>query len=88
MDDPHTKAFLLFQAHYECADLPIADYVNDTKSVLEQAPRVVNAMVDIASDLGLMDAALTTMEISQVWTKALFFDKCLSCNDRHDTFIV
>ena len=47
MDSPHTKAFLLLQAHFRRLPLPIADYINDTNSVLDQAPRILNAMVNI-----------------------------------------
>ena len=32
-DDPHTKANLMFQAHFLRLDLPMSDYVTDTKSV-------------------------------------------------------
>ncbi|CAN0114677.1 unnamed protein product, partial [Heterosigma akashiwo] len=49
LDSPHTKTFLLLQAHFVGAELPIADYVNDTKSVLDQALRVLNGLVDIAA---------------------------------------
>ena len=66
MGSSHTKAFLLLQAHFEHAPLPMADYVNDTKSVLDQAPRVINAMVDIASDGGFLQAALASMQLSQM----------------------
>ena len=40
-DSPHTKAFLLFQAHFSQAVLPIADYLTDTKSVLDQSLRIL-----------------------------------------------
>lgn len=66
----HTKAFLLLQAHLERARLPIADYVNDTKSVLDQAPRILNAMVDIAADEGLLQPALGTMRVAQLIVQA------------------
>jgi len=66
MESAHTKAYLLLQAHFEHARLPITDYINDTKSVLDQAPRIMNALVDIAADEGLLDAAITAMELSQV----------------------
>jgi activating signal cointegrator complex subunit 3 len=36
MDSAHTKAFLLLQAHFTRTALPISDYINDTKSVLDQ----------------------------------------------------
>lgn len=50
LESSHTKALLLVLAHLQQAPLPIADYVNDTKSVLEQLPRVLNAMIDIAAE--------------------------------------
>jgi activating signal cointegrator complex subunit 3 len=47
--DPHTKGFLLVQAYLEHTKLPISDYVNDTKSVMENLPRLLAAMSYIAS---------------------------------------
>lgn len=43
-EDPHTKCFLLLQGHLERASLPISDYVNDTKSVVENIPRILAAL--------------------------------------------
>ena len=71
MGSSHTKAYLLLQAHFQQLALPIADYVNDTKSVLDQAPRIINAMVDISADLGLLPAALGTMRLAQMLVQAL-----------------
>ena len=47
--DPHTKAFILVQAHLEYTKLPISDYLNDTKSVMENLPRILAAMSYIAA---------------------------------------
>lgn len=44
MGDPHTKCYLLVQAYLSKTPLPVSDYVNDTKSVLDQLPRLVGAM--------------------------------------------
>jgi activating signal cointegrator complex subunit 3 len=41
LTSPHVKANLLLQAHLARAALPIADYVTDTKSVLDQAVRIL-----------------------------------------------
>ena len=41
LESPHVKADLLVQAHLARAALPIADYVTDTKSVLDQAIRIL-----------------------------------------------
>lgn len=40
-DSPHTKTFLLMQAHFSHLPLPNTDYLTDTKSVLDQAIRVI-----------------------------------------------
>jgi replicative superfamily II helicase len=48
-EDPHTKCFLLMQAYLEHTKLPISDYVNDTKSVVENFPRLLGAMSFIAA---------------------------------------
>ena len=71
MGSSHTKAFLLLQAHFQRLKLPIADYINDTKSVLDQIPRVINALVDISGHEGFLSAALGTMHISQMVVQAL-----------------
>jgi len=47
--DPHTKGFLLIQAYLEHAKLPISDYVNDTKSVVENIPRLLAALTYVAA---------------------------------------
>jgi hypothetical protein len=48
--DPHTKCFLLIQAHLAHAKLPISDFVSDTKSVVENVPRLLGAMEFIAGE--------------------------------------
>ena len=44
------RGFLLLQAHLQHAKLPISDYVNDTKSLTEQVPRLLAAMQYIAEE--------------------------------------
>ncbi|VDL92079.1 unnamed protein product [Schistocephalus solidus] len=45
-ESPHTKAHILLQAYLSrrTLELPISDYVTDTKSVLDQAPRVLQTL--------------------------------------------
>lgn len=62
---PHVKAFLLLQARMCRVPLPIVDYANDTKAVLDNAARVLNAMIDIAGEAGRLHAALRLMHIAQ-----------------------
>jgi len=47
--DSHTKGFLLVQAFLERAKLPISDYINDSKTVMDSVPRLLAAMHFIAS---------------------------------------
>lgn len=50
MADPHTKCFLLLQAHLASVKLPVTDYITDTRSVLDQVPRLLAAMQYVALD--------------------------------------
>lgn len=50
MLDPHTKCFLLLQAFIFKSKLPISDYINDMRSVVEQVPRLLAAMQYVALD--------------------------------------
>ncbi|KAF2019527.1 Sec63-domain-containing protein [Aaosphaeria arxii CBS 175.79] len=56
MWDPHVKAFLLLQAHFSRIDLPITDYVGDLNSVLDQSIRIVQASIDILTELGYLSS--------------------------------
>ena len=49
----------------------MSDYVTDTKSVLDQALRILQAMVDVAADGGWFDATLGTMRLAQMGILAL-----------------
>lgn len=65
-DDPNTKTFLLFEGHLSrLRSLPCADYYTDTKSVLDQAIRILQAMVDVAADQGYLSTALGIMRAMQ-----------------------
>lgn len=71
LDTSNTKTFLLLQAHIYRHPLPISDYINDTKSVLDQVPRVLNALIDISGDEGHLNNVLTLMKISQMIIQGL-----------------
>jgi len=69
--DPHTKAFLLVQAYLQRAPLPISDYINDTKSVTENLPRLLAAMEFIATDdvaAGSFEVMTEFSRLRQVWS--------------------
>ncbi|KIW08267.1 uncharacterized protein PV09_01190 [Verruconis gallopava] len=65
MWDPHVKAFLLLQAHFERVDLPISDYVGDQNSVLDQSIRVCQAMVDVLAEMGYLEAVKAVIGLMQ-----------------------
>ncbi|XP_010605477.1 activating signal cointegrator 1 complex subunit 3 isoform X2 [Fukomys damarensis] len=65
-DSPHTKAHLLLQAHLSRAMLPCPDYDADTKTVLDQALRVCQAMLDVAANQGWLVTALNVTNLVQM----------------------
>ena len=46
-------------------DLPITDYVGDTKSALDNSVRILQAITDVAADAGWLRTTLATMRIIQ-----------------------
>lgn len=65
MWDPHVKAFLLLQAHMSRITLPITDYVGDQTSVLDQAIRIIQASIDILTELGYLTSVLQMISLLQ-----------------------
>eukprot|EP00939_MAST-03C_sp_MAST-3C-sp1_P002064 g2064.t1 len=72
LDSPHTKTFLLLQSRMKRVQLPIADYVTDLRGVMDQAPRILNALVDVVANAGLLKQALFAMRASQYVMQARF----------------
>eukprot|EP00931_Biecheleriopsis_adriatica_P074347 TRINITY_DN48427_c0_g1_i1.p1 TRINITY_DN48427_c0_g1~~TRINITY_DN48427_c0_g1_i1.p1 ORF type:complete len:2277 (-),score=572.30 TRINITY_DN48427_c0_g1_i1:97-6843(-) len=64
-DSPHTKAFLLLQAHMWCMALPINDYKTDLKSVLDRSIPLIQAMVDIAAEESQLRSTLNLILLLQ-----------------------
>ncbi|GBC25635.1 uncharacterized protein OCT59_020043 [Rhizophagus irregularis] len=64
-DNPHAKAFLLLQAHLTRTNLPISDYVTDTFSVLDQAIRILQAMIDTIVEKSMLTPCLHVMSLLQ-----------------------
>ncbi|KAK9435084.1 activating signal cointegrator 1 complex subunit 3 [Metarhizium brunneum] len=65
MWDPHVKAFLLLQAHMSRIELPITDYVGDQTSVLDQAIRIIQASIDVLTELGHLSSCLQMISLLQ-----------------------
>ncbi|KAK3390415.1 Sec63 Brl domain-containing protein [Podospora didyma] len=65
MWDPHVKAFLLLQAHMSRIELPITDYVGDQTSVLDQAIRIIQAAIDVLTEMGHLSSTLEFIKLLQ-----------------------
>ncbi|CDH15138.1 probable Antiviral helicase SLH1 [Zygosaccharomyces bailii ISA1307] len=74
MLDPHVKAFLLLQAYLSRVDLPIADYVQDTVSVLDQSLRILQAYVDVAAELGYFPVVMTIIKVMQCIKQGYWYE--------------
>ncbi|EDO18799.1 hypothetical protein Kpol_1028p75 [Vanderwaltozyma polyspora DSM 70294] len=72
--DTHVKAFLLLQAHLSRVNLPIADYIQDTVSVLDQSLRILQAFVDVASELGYFNTVLTIIKAMQCIKQGYWYE--------------
>ncbi|WAR07339.1 ASCC3-like protein [Mya arenaria] len=66
LDSPHTKANLLLQCHFGRLPLPSTDYNTDTKSVLDQAIRICQAMLDVSADQGWLVTSLGIVTLVQM----------------------
>lgn len=72
--DPHVKSYLLIQAFISRVELPIADYAQDTVSILDQALRILQAYIDAASELGYLKTVLTFIELMQCIKQRYWYD--------------
>lgn len=68
------KTFLLLQAHFSQLPLPIADYITDTKSVLDQAMRIVQAVIDICAKMKFLNLSLMLINLSQMIIQGAWMD--------------
>lgn len=74
-DSPRTKAFLLLQLHFSRLPPPCSDYITDLKSVLDQAIRILQAMVDTVAEHGWLTSTLRIMYLFQMIVQARWVDE-------------
>lgn len=67
--DPHVKANVLLQAHFSRRAVT-QDMSSDQAFLLENAVRLIQAMVDVISSSSWLSPALQAMELSQMITQA------------------
>ncbi|KAG0717317.1 Activating signal cointegrator 1 complex subunit 3 [Chionoecetes opilio] len=70
LDSPHTKTFLLLQAHLSRLSLPCVDYLTDTKSVLDQAMRILQCHAGHLWVCGVAGGGPTVADLMQMVTQA------------------
>lgn len=66
LDSPHIKTNLLLQAHLSRVQLPISDYVTDSKLVLDNCLRILLFMIDITSEKGYLDTTINLVTLMQM----------------------
>ncbi|KAF9306760.1 hypothetical protein BGZ74_003618 [Mortierella antarctica] len=87
-DSPHAKSFLLLQSYFERMKLPVADYITDTVSVLDQSVRVLQAMIDITAEKGMLGPCLSVMNILQSVKQARWSDESLLTLPRVEKYML
>ena len=76
LDEPSTKANLLFQAHFSRISLPISDYITDTQSVLDQSIRILQSFIDFVVELGWLNTNLNIIYLIQMITQGIYIYIC------------
>jgi pre-mRNA-splicing helicase BRR2 len=69
--DAHMKTLVLLQCHFSRKSIP-ADLRTDQKMILNEAPKLVQAIVDVISSNGWLKPALAAMELSQMIIQGLW----------------
>lgn len=90
-DSPHTKVFLLMQAHFSHLPLPNTDFNTDTKSVLDQSIRILQAMIDVVAEKGWLSTTLRIQMLMQCVIQARWQDDavamCLPNVDQNSAYV-
>jgi len=71
INQPHAKTNILLQCHFNRRPLSV-DLRLDQKFILEQAVKLVHAMVDVISTSSHLNASLLAMELSQMVVQAMW----------------
>jgi pre-mRNA-splicing helicase BRR2 len=69
--DAQMKTLVLLQCHFSRTPVP-ADLLVDQRQILKEAPKLIQAIVDVISSNGWLKPALAAMEISQMIVQGLW----------------
>ena len=70
LDSAHKKMMLLLKAHLSRLPLPFSDYLTDTKGVLDNGARVLQAMLDVTAESGWLASSLRLVQTLQMLMQA------------------
>jgi replicative superfamily II helicase len=74
--DPHTKVLVLLVAYLTGVELPVSDFVTDTRSILEQAARIAAAISEVAHANFTLNTLITSLWMTQsLWQGVLPADE-------------
>lgn len=79
MVDPHVKAFLLLQARMVRVGLPVEDYIQDTVAVLDQAIRILQAIIDTSAQKGYLETVVMCIRILRAVKQGCRVDDNMIC---------
>lgn len=71
-DSPHVKVSILLQMFLGNLELPNQEYIVDLKSVLDQAMRILQAMIDICANNGWLSVSLRLINLMQMLTQGMW----------------
>ena len=69
-DQPNAKAQLLLQMHVSRVPPPVADYATDLRGVLDNAARVLAAMIEVVAEAGWLRTTLVCLRFGQAMIQA------------------
>jgi activating signal cointegrator complex subunit 3 len=74
-DKPSCKAEILIQAHLDRLQLPVSDYVTDTRTVLDNSTRILQAMIEVLTERGWWTSCYAVMRTIQCLMQATWEEK-------------
>ena len=74
-DKASCKAEILIQAHLDRLQLPVSDYVTDTRTVLDNSTRILQAMIEVLAERGWWQSCYAVMRTTQCLMQATWEGK-------------
>lgn len=72
IDSPHVKVYILLHMYLGNLELPNQEYIVDCKSVMDQALRILQAMVDVTANAGWLSVTIKVIHIMQMLIQGMW----------------